>query len=140
MAAQYRLSAYRGGWCWGAHRTVRLFLIFGSFTSKESFCWIFYFLIFNFFLLGLHPRHMEVSRLGVESDLQLLAYTTGTTMWDLSCICVLHHSSWQHQILNPLSGARNGTHVLMDTSQVHYCRAMIGTPFVGFFKDSALVL
>ena len=26
--------------------------------------------------LGPHPRHMDVPRLGVESELQLLAYTT----------------------------------------------------------------
>ena len=31
-----------------------------------------------------------------------------------------HHSSWQCQILKPLSEARDGTHVLKDTSQVHY--------------------
>ena len=30
----------------------------------------------------------------------------------------LHHSSWQCQILNPLSGARDRTCILMDTSQV----------------------
>ena len=28
----------------------------------------------------------------------------------------LHHSSWQRQILNPLSEARDRTHVLMGTS------------------------
>ena len=32
--------------------------------------------------LGLPPRHMEVPRLGVESELQLLAYTTATAMPD----------------------------------------------------------
>ena len=32
----------------------------------------------------------------------------------------LHHSSWQHRILNPLSEARDQTHILMDTNQVHY--------------------
>ena len=37
-----------------------------------------------------------------------------------SCICDLHHSSWQCQIPNPLSEARNQTRVLMDTSWVHY--------------------
>ena len=36
---------------------------------------------------------MEVPRLGVESELQLLAYTTVTVTSDLSCICYLHHSS-----------------------------------------------
>ena len=31
----------------------------------------------------------------------------------------LHHSSWQRQILNPLSEARDQTHVLMDSSGIH---------------------
>ena len=30
----------------------------------------------------------------------------------------LHHSSQQHRILNPLSEARDLTHILMDTSRV----------------------
>ena len=62
---------------------------------------------------------MEVPRLGTESELQLLAYTTATATWGLSLICDLHHSSQQCQTLNPLSKARDGTHVLMDSSQVH---------------------
>ena len=64
---------------------------------------------------------MEVLLLGVESELQLPAYPTGTGTADLSCICNLHHSSWQHQILNALSQARDQTHIRMDTSQFHYC-------------------
>ena len=40
----------------------------------------FFFLPFVF--LGLHPRHMEVSRLGVQSELQLPAYPTATAMPD----------------------------------------------------------
>ena len=35
-----------------------------------------------------------------------------------SHICDLHHSSQQYQILNPLSEARDGTRIFMDTSQV----------------------
>ena len=62
-------------------------------------------------------QHMEVSRLGVKSELQLLAYTTVTATRDLS----LHHSSWQRRSLNPLSEARDQTHALMDTSGVCYC-------------------
>ena len=31
-----------------------------------------------FFFLGLHQQHMEVPRLGVESELQLSAYATAT--------------------------------------------------------------
>ena len=66
---------------------------------------------------------MEIPRLGVELELQLLTYTTATATatWDLTHVCDLHHSSLQRWILNPLSEARDRTHVLMDTSQVHYC-------------------
>ena len=37
-----------------------------------------------------------------------------------SRICNLHHSSRQHQILNPMSEARDRTHNLMVISQVRY--------------------
>ena len=37
----------------------------------------------SFFLGGPHLWHMEVSRLGVESKLQLLTYTTATAIADL---------------------------------------------------------
>ena len=63
---------------------------------------------------------MEVLRLVVELELLLPSYTTATAMGDLSRVCHLHHSSWQHWILNPLSKARDQTRVLMDTSQVCY--------------------
>ena len=62
---------------------------------------------------------MEIPRLEVELELQLLAYTTATATWDLSGVCDLHHSSQQCQILNQLSEARDQTHILMDPSQVH---------------------
>ena len=71
---------------------------------------------------------MKVSGLEVELELQLPAYTTATAMPDLSCICELHHSSWQHQILNSLNDARDQTHILVDTSQILFLRAMRGTP------------
>ena len=80
------------------------------------------------FFLGLHMWHMEVPRLGVKSEIQLPAYTTATVSPDLSCIFDLHHSSWQHQILNPLSEARDQTHILMDTSQICCPCATTGTP------------
>ena len=93
--------------------------------SLDTFC---LFLLLCF--LGPHPMHMEVPRLGVESEEQLQAYTTATitAMQDPSHICHLHCSWQQHQILNPLSKARDQTHVLMDTSQAHYCWATMGTP------------
>ena len=70
--------------------------------------------------LGPHLRHMEGSRLRVESELQLPACTRATATQDLSHIHNLHHGSRQHQILNPLSGPRDQTHVLMDSSQIHF--------------------
>ena len=38
-----------------------------------------FFFFFFFLLLGLHPWHMETPRLGVELELQLLAYATATS-------------------------------------------------------------
>ena len=86
--------------------------------------------IYLFFLLFLGPHllHMEVPRLGVELQLQLLAFNTATEVLDPSHICDLCHSLWQCQILNPLSEARDCTHILMDTSQVCYHWATMGTP------------
>ena len=61
---------------------------------------------------------MEVSRLGVKVEQQLLAYTTATATPDLSHVCNLHHNSWQRQVLNPLSQARDQSRILIDTSQL----------------------
>ena len=49
---------------------------------------------------------MEVARLRVESELQLLADTTATAMRYPSQAYDLHHSSRQRQTLNLLSEAR----------------------------------
>ena len=62
---------------------------------------------------------MNLPRLMVESELQLPAYAIATAMWVSSHVCNIYHSSWQLRILNALSGARDGTRILMDTSQVH---------------------
>ena len=59
---------------------------------------------------------MEVSRLEVKSELQLPAYTTAKATRDLSYICNLCYSLQQHQILNPLSQARDGTRILRETT------------------------
>ena len=66
------------------------------------------FVLFLFFY-GL--QHMEVSGLGVEFKLQLLAYTTAVTTPDSSCICDLHRSLWQGWRFNPLSKARDSSQV-----------------------------
>ena len=75
-------------------------------------------MVFPFFGAGgaLHAWHMEVARLGVKSELQVLAYTTATVTQDPSSICDLHHSSQKRQILNSLGKARDRTHIFMDPS------------------------
>ena len=54
-------------------------------------------------------------------------------MTDQSRVCNLHHSSWQWQILNPLSKARDQTIILIDTGWVHFHWATIGTPYFILF-------
>ena len=75
-------SCHRG---WGAA---------SSQGNMFSFC---FFSLFCF--LGPHPWHTKVPRLGVESELQLPAYTTATATLDLQ------HSLQQRWILNPLNKA-----------------------------------
>ena len=87
--------------------------------------------------LGPHPWHMGVPRLGVQLELQLLAYATVTTTQDLSSICNLHHSTLMAalgRIPNPLSKPQDWTCILMDTSQVCYCWATTGNPLRTFDK------
>ena len=69
---------------------------------------------------------MEVPRLGVELQLQLVGYATGTAMLDLSHICHLHYSSWQRWMLNPLSKARNYTRNLLVPSWICFRCATTG--------------
>ena len=53
----------------------------------------------------------------------------------LSCIWYLHRSSWQCQILNPLSEARGGTCVLMDASRIRFHWATTGTLYSRFLRQ-----
>ena len=93
-----------------------------------------FFLFVCFCFLGPHPWHMEVSRLGVKSELQLPAYTTATATRDPSHVCDLPHNSPQHQILNPLIEVRDRTCVLMDTSWICFHYTWVGIPIFVLFK------
>ena len=73
--------------------------------------------IYILFFVHRHPQHMQVSRLGVKSEQQLLAHDTATAMPNPRLICNLHHSSRQCQILNPLSETRDQICIFMGTSQ-----------------------
>ena len=71
---------------------------------KENSCFILFvcFVLFCFLpfllFLGSFLRHMEVPRLGVESELWPLAYARATATPDPSRVCNPHHSSQQHLI------------------------------------------
>ena len=86
-------------------------------SNSHSFFFFFFFSFFAF--LGLYPQRIEVPRPGVKLELQPSACARATAMQDLSCVCDLHHRSWQRRILNPPSEARDHTRVLMDPSRVH---------------------
>ena len=105
---------------------IRIFLLKLLFLAHLVYVFIY------FCFSGPHPQHMEVPRLRVKLELQLLAYATATVMPDPRRICTLHYSSQQHQILNPLNAARDWTHVLMITSQIHFLCDTVGTPYLFF--------
>jgi len=84
-------------------------------------------IIFFFFL-----RAAPMAHRGSQARGWIGAYTRATATWDWSCFCNPHHSSQQCQILNPLSKARDRTcSVFMDTSQIHFHWATMGTPWIG---------
>ena len=77
---------------------------------------------------------MEVPRLGVNLELQLPAYTTATAMWDPATYAAYTTAQGNAGSLNPLSEARDGSCILMDTSWIHFRCTTEGTPqFVFMF-------
>ena len=103
--------------------------------------------LFIFCFLVPHPRHMEVPWLGVESELQPLAYTIATATQDPSQACDLHHDPRQCWIPDPLSKTRDQTHIPMDISWICFHWATAGTPkkfkikkIFSFFKIKKLLL
>ena len=90
------------------------------------------------YFLGLYPQHMEVPRPGGKLELRLLASTRATATPDLSHVFNLHPSSRQHRILNPLSKARDWSHVFVDSSWIRFHCATTGMPTFTFFKVQLL--
>ena len=116
-------------------------IIVTTFINKYVFVYVYAaFISFFFFgggscvFLGPHPQHMEVPRLGVESELQLPAYTTAIITPDPRCICDRHHDSQQSRTLNPLSEGRDPTHNITVPSRIRFHGATTGTPFFIIFK------
>ena len=109
-----------------------LFVINWHGTLSFFVFWVFVFcglFIIIFLFLGLHLWHMEVPRLEVYLELQLLAYTTSTAMPDPSHLCDLHRSSRQRRILNPLSEGRDQTRNLVVPNWILFYWTTTGTPW-----------
>ena len=83
--------------------------------SEHSFFYSFFFFFFFFFFcfLGLQLQHMEVSRLGVELELQLPHESQATSV----TYTTAHGNCW---ILSPLSKAKDQTQILTDTGWACY--------------------
>ena len=92
------------------------------------FFFLFFFFVFVFLLFRATPIAHGSSQATSSMELQLLAYTIATPVQDLSHVFDLNYRSQQHWILNPLSKARDWTHILMDTSRTHFRWATTGTP------------
>ena len=87
---------------------------------------LFFFLFLSFWGCTRHRGSKARSQIGAVAAGLHHSHTTQ----DPSRVCNLHHSSWQCQILKPLSEARDRTCILMDTSPVCYCRATTRTSFL----------
>ena len=123
-------------WQGGCVSLLTLWVRVGWYKKSEL---LFFFFFFGL-LLGPYLQHMEVPRLGVESELQLPAYTIATAISDPSHVCDLHHTPQQHQILNSLSEARDRTCNLIVPSGICFCCAMIGTPCFKEFYTAGLMI
>ena len=77
-------------------------------------CAFFFFSFFHAHGIWMFPGSQARSQIRAAVP----AYATAIATWDPNYICDLHCSSWQHQILNALSEARDWTCILMDTSRV----------------------
>ena len=92
---------------------LKIFLGFA--VAGCCFIYSFFIFFFFFFSLGLYPWHMEVPGLRGRIRATAEVNTTATAMPDLSHIWDLRCSLWQHQIINPLSEARDRTCTLQET-------------------------
>ena len=107
--------------------------VFWELICLSVYLWYIYLFILSFVLLGPHPWHMEVPKLGVESELLLPAYAWAIAMPNPGCVshvCDLYHSSWKLWILNPLIEARDWTRNLMVPSWIRFCCTTRGTPII----------
>ena len=87
--------------------------------------------VLNFFFCfsGLHLRPMKVPRLRgpIGATAAGLCHSQSNS-GSKQHLWATPQLTQQHQIPNPLSEARDQTCMLMETSQIHFCYSVMGTP------------
>ena len=96
----------------------------GSMAGTTLFC--FYFILFFLFMAA--PVAQGRSQARGQIRVAAEAYITAVATLDPSCISNLHCSFQHHRIFNPLSEARDGTRILVDSRWICFCCATTGTP------------
>ena len=96
-------------------------------------CFYFYFLLFRATLVAYGGSQ-------ARGRVRATAFATATTTQDPSCVCNLHHSSRQCQILNPPSKARNLTRNLIVPSWICFHCTTTGTPTFGFLDHMRIIV
>ena len=86
-----------------------------------------HFNVFYFFAIRVAPKAYESSqaRGKIRATSSGLHYSHSNAWWN--CICDIHLSSWEHQILNPLRVVRDQTQNLLVPSWIHFCWATLVT-------------
>ena len=80
----------------------------------KQWCWVFLFSFFQGRTCGIWKFPGQGSSWIFSASLRHSHSNSGSE--PTVDLCDLHHSSQQHQILNPFREARDGTRILMDTS------------------------
>ena len=101
------------GWVLVRKEDSFFFLLGSGRTPPSDLPTFFFFFLFMVALVG----YGSFWGLGVQSELQLRLTPKPQQhyIWHLSCVCDLSCSLQQHHIFNPLSEARDWTHILTDT-------------------------
>ena len=102
------------------------------YNIEHRFFWVFFF----FWLFRAPPAACGSSQARDRIGAIAAAYTAATAMPDPSHLCDLHCSSWQWEILNLLSRARDQNCIFLDVSWVRYCWTTVGTPPLASKKAS----
>ena len=96
--------------------SIKLFFE-GNNLARISQLYYYYYYYYFVFSRAAHVAYESSQARGLIGA-QPPAYARATATWDPSHVFDLHHSSWQHRILNPLSKVRDQTRNLMVPSRV----------------------